>query len=217
MSVKIVLFDLDDTLYPCETGIWPVLADRICAYMQTKLNIPTENIQTIRDQYFHQYGTTLKGLEKHYGVDPVEYLTYVHDIDVRRYVLPDPALNDLLAQIPQTKVICTNADQGHSNRVMQALGVQSHFTQVVDVLRMAPYCKPAPEAFQKVIEVLGDPDPSHYLLVDDSQRNVESARRVGMQAVLVRTGCLPGDGIQQIDRVHDLFKVWDPQTGCFHD
>lgn len=217
MSVQIVLFDLDDTLYPCETGIWPVLANRICAYMQDRLNIPTENIQTIRDQYFHQYGTTLKGLEKNYGVDPVDYLSYVHDIDVRQYVQPDPALEQLLAQIPQPKVICTNADRGHSQRVTKALGVEQHFTQVVDVLRMEPYCKPATEAFLKVIEVLGDPDPSHYLLVDDSQRNVESASNVGMQTVLVRTGCTPANGIRQIDRVHDLLKVWDPQTGRFYD
>lgn len=185
-------------------------------FMQERLHIPDDQVADLRENYYHEYGTTLKGLEIHYAVDPVEYLTYVHDVDVTSFIQPDPKLQTLLDAIPQEKIICTNSDQAHTQRVTSALGIADRFDRVVDVLQMAPYCKPAPESFLKMIQIAGDPSASHYLLLDDSLRNVESARDVGLYAVLVRGGCTCPEGIPQIERIHDLPRIWNPETGRFH-
>lgn len=217
MCIKTVLFDLDDTLYPCDTGLWEALGERMTIYMRDQLHIPEDQIHPLRVKYYGEYGTTLKGLQKFYGVKAEDYLTYVHDVDVTHYINADPDLREMLINIPTNKVIFTNADQGHAKRVTAALGISDCFDQVVDVIRMDPYCKPFPQAYDKVMEIIGDPNPSHYLLLDDFTRNVEAAIKAGMQAILVKQkGEIPA-GIRRIQRIHELPNVWNPQTGEFHD
>ena len=68
MCVKTILFDLDDTLYPSDCGLWDVLSERMSIYMRERLNIPEEQIHPLRMQYYSEYGTTLKGLVRFYDI-----------------------------------------------------------------------------------------------------------------------------------------------------
>jgi putative hydrolase of the HAD superfamily len=216
MPIKTILFDLDETLYPSNTGLWEVMRDRMGVYMRDCIHIPEDQINPIREMYYEQFGTTLRGLERDYGVHAEDYLAYVHNVQVQNFIKPDPALKNILDEIPQRKIIFTNADIQHTQRVTTALGVTDCFCQVVDVMQMAPYCKPFPQAFDLVMKVVGDPDPSHYLLIDDSARNIETAIQYGMQSILVderETQCID---CPKIKNIHELFSVWNAKTGEFN-
>ena len=41
----------------------------------------------MREQYFVTFGTTLNGLRANHGVDPEEYLAFVHDIPLDRLLV----------------------------------------------------------------------------------------------------------------------------------
>lgn len=214
MSLKTILFDLDETLYPSENGLWQVLRDRMDDFMRDRLNIPKEMINSMRQNYYETYGTTLRGLEKDYQVKAEDYLAFVHDVPIHEYVAPDPALGEMLAKLPYRKVIFTNADTNHTQRVLAALGITTCFEKVIDVMAMEPYCKPFPEAFQKAMEMVGDDNPSSYLLFDDAPKNVSAALRAGMQAVLVSKHPSGLDHpVTQIDNIHQLTDVLSKITG----
>lgn len=207
MNIRHILFDLDETLYQPGTGLWPVLGSRMNYFIHTRLGIPMEDVEEIRERYYHTYGTSLRGLQVNYGVDAKEYLDFVHDINVTDFIQPDKKLQEILAKLPANKVIFTNANKAHSHRVLNALGVEQFFSMVIDVVDMDPFCKPYPEAFTTAMRLVGDIDPSHYILFDDSISNVRTAINLGMAAVHVSPSADPCDGVTKINQIHEMVSV----------
>jgi putative hydrolase of the HAD superfamily len=152
-------------------------------------------------------------LELDYQVQAADYLDFVHDVPVHDFVKPDPVLRSILESLPQRKVVFTNANTAHTSRVLSALGVEDYFEKVIDVLQLSPYCKPFPEAFQIAMSSLGDMNPSHYALLDDSIRNIQTSLNLGMKAVLVNPGEVDHDSVIRIDSIHDLPKIWTKLNG----
>jgi len=118
-SITTLLFDLDDTLYHPSSGVWQAIGERINRFMAERVGIPAERVAALREQYFVTFGTTLNGLRANHGVDPEEYLAFVHDIPLDRLLAEDLQLQGMLALLPQRKVIFSNADRAHAQRVLQ--------------------------------------------------------------------------------------------------
>src|SRR5512138_2957376 len=91
-----MFFDLDDTLYPPSSGLWPTLKMRINRYMVERLGIPEQDVPALRERYFRGYGTTLRGLQANHRVDMADYLAYVHDVRLTDYIHPDPVQQAVL-------------------------------------------------------------------------------------------------------------------------
>ena len=122
MQFTTLFFDLDDTLYPPDTGLWGAIAGRITLYMTERMGFPPEQVTSIREKYFREFGTTLRGLQANHNVDMDDYLAFVHNVPLDRYIHPDPAVRAAIAGIPARKFIFTNADTHHAGRVLQAVG-----------------------------------------------------------------------------------------------
>lgn len=203
-----LLFDLDDTLYAGDSGLWDAISRRIYTYMHDVVSIPPDDIDRLRKGYLETYGTTLAGLMKHNQVDPFDYLDFVHDVPLEPYVQPDSELQAMLSSLPQQKAILTNASEDHAHRILKRLGIDSHFSSVIGVATLAFINKPHPDAFHTALDLLGDPDPHTCMLIDDRTPNLMTANRLGMGTVLVG----PYDPLPWLDavisRVHDLPQVF---------
>ena len=79
-----------------------------------KLN-PTD-ARTIQKDYLAEYGTSLSGLMAVHGMDPAEFLDYVHDVDLS-LLKPSPVLRQKIAALPGRKFIYTNGSRGHAKNV----------------------------------------------------------------------------------------------------
>jgi putative hydrolase of the HAD superfamily len=187
-----IFFDLDDTLYPASSGLWPTLKSRINQYMVERLGIAAEEVPSLRERFFRTYGTTLRGLQANYMIDMQEYLAYVHDVRLTDYIRPDPVQQAVLASLEAQKVIFTNADASHAQRVLRVLQIESHFKEIVDVNVMAPYCKPSPEAFKLALQAAGEKDPSRCVVIDDLPHTTRAARAFGFHSLLYGTGTNDG-------------------------
>ena len=108
--LRVILFDLDDTLYARSCGLWPAIGQRINDYMMERLSLPPEVAIAMRQVYLDKYGTTLNGLRAEFGIDTEDYLAYVHDLPLERYLEPSRDLDQMLARLPLRKVIFTNSD-----------------------------------------------------------------------------------------------------------
>ena len=64
--------------------------------MYERIGLSWEEIPQLRQAYYENYGTTLRGLQQHYQVDAEDYLAYVHDLPLEDYLEPDPELRELL-------------------------------------------------------------------------------------------------------------------------
>ena len=184
MRFTTLFFDLDDTLYPASTGLWHAIKDRMNLYMRERLCLPEAEIPALRERYFKTYGTTLRGLQQHHGVDTAEYLAYVHDLPLEDYLTPNPVVRDVIASLPTRNLIFTNADIPHAQRVLQVLELDDLFDSIVDVNAVAPYCKPMPESFAIAMDLADEPDPRKCVMIDDLPRTTRAAREVGMASLL---------------------------------
>ena len=179
-----VFFDLDDTLYPASSGLWPTLKDRMNRYMIERLGIPPEDVPQLRERYFRVYGTTLRGLQANHKIDVEDYLAYVHDVRLTDYIHPDPVQQAVLAALATRNIIFTNADVNHVRRVLKVLEIEPYFSAVVDINAMEPYCKPSPQAFELALRAAGEARPSDCAMIDDLPHTTRAARAFGFYSLL---------------------------------
>jgi pyrimidine 5'-nucleotidase len=185
MHFTALFFDLDDTLYPSNTGLWNAIRDRMGLYMHEKIGIPWEDIPRLRIQFFEKFGTTLRGLQHYYTVDTEEYLAFVHDLPLDQYLVPEPAVRSLLKGLPQPKWVFTNADAAHAGRVLKVLDLSDCFQGVIDIHKLNFACKPEKVTYLRALELAEQEDPRTCLLVEDAIRNLAPAHALGFTTVLI--------------------------------
>ena len=168
------------------------------------LRIPADKVPTLRRHYFETYGTTLRGLQRHYDVDTDDFLKFVHDLALHEYLRPQTEVAQLIASLPQRKYIFTNADEAHASRVLSMLQMEGLFLGVIDVRAMDFHCKPEPEAYKIALNLAGNPDPQACLMIDDSQRNLEPAQALGFKTIHVTHEMPSSDGHLSISNLCEL-------------
>jgi putative hydrolase of the HAD superfamily len=184
MNFKTIFFDLDDTLYSHESGLWLAIKDRIQLFMHEILGMDWDKIPATRDYYFETYGTTLRGIQAHHNVDEQVYHDYVHQINLADYIAPDPELNAVLESLPQRKIIFTSADARHAERVLAHMQIRPYFDKVLDIFALKPYAKPQQEAFKRAFELVGESDSHACVMIDDLRKTAYAAREFGMFSIL---------------------------------
>jgi putative hydrolase of the HAD superfamily len=120
-----------------------------------------------------------------HGIDPHEYLEFVHRID-HSPIRPDARLDRALSLLPGRKLVFTNGSVDHAAKVMGRLGVARHFSDVFDIAAAKFTPKPEPEPYRALL-ARHDIRPERAVMIDDMPRNLEPAAALGMTTVWVRT------------------------------
>jgi len=202
------LFDLDNTLYPKSSGLMGEIGNRINRYMVERLGIGEDEVSQRRVAFLRKWGTTLNALRRHYDVDPDEFLDFVHDIRLERYLQINPVLDGMLQRLDLRKIVFTNADARHARRVLSQTGILQHFEMIFDIHMLDFINKPDRRAYVRILEFIGA-RPEECVLIEDSPSNIRTAKDLGMVTVMVG-GDRQVDGahfhIQNITDFEDLFS-----------
>jgi putative hydrolase of the HAD superfamily len=202
-SYQYLIFDLDDTLYSHRTGLMEEIGRRILLYMTGRMGFSPQESVELRKRFNVQYGTVLCGLQNEYHIDPADYLHFVHDVPLRNYLALDPSLDAMLSRIPLSKAVFTNADTTHAQRVLDCLGIAHHFPVIVDIYAVEFYCKPRPEAYRRMLDLIGV-EGRNCIMVEDSARNLHPASELfGITAVIVDG--IKSDGVDYA--ISDLLEL----------
>lgn len=204
MGWRTLFLDLDDTLYPGSSGVWQAIGVRIHKYMVQRVGLAPEDADRLRGSYLDAYGTTLNGLVANFHVDPLDYLEFVHDIPVEEMLEPDPFLRQLLASLAQRKIVFTNANRRHADRVLKCLGIADVIDAIADLFALEMTNKPEAAAYQKAMALAGEPDPTACVIVDDMLRNLIPAGRLGMTTVLISSNDVHAPVDRRIASIHEL-------------
>ncbi|XP_057998283.1 uncharacterized protein C24B11.05 [Hevea brasiliensis] len=127
-----LLFDLDETLYPNSSGLAQHVTKNIEEYMIQKLRIEESQVPELCVSLYKYYGTTLAGLRAiGYKFDYDDFHNFVHGKLPYDILKPDLVLRNLLHSVPVRKVVFTNADKNHAERVLNRLGLEDCFEGVI--------------------------------------------------------------------------------------
>ncbi|MGL5114134.1 MAG: pyrimidine 5'-nucleotidase, partial [Beijerinckiaceae bacterium] len=120
------VFDLDNTLYPPDSALWPQIDDRITAYVMELYGLDGLASRALQKHFYKHHGTTLKALMDNDAIDTDDFLHFVHDID-RSSLLPNLPLRAAIDALPGRKLILTNGSVRHAEDTTRALGIDDLF------------------------------------------------------------------------------------------
>ncbi len=179
------LFDLDNTLYPHSCRLFDQIDRRMGEFVQGYLRLDPAEARRLQKQYLREHGTTMNGLMRVHGLDPRDFLDYVHAIDLTP-VDPNPALDAALAALPGRKLIYTNGSESHAERVLTRLGIADHFEAVFDIVAADYEPKPERGPFERLLRRHAVAAEG-TVFFDDMPRNLAPAAELGMTTVWVES------------------------------
>jgi len=200
---KLILFDLDETLYPRSAKLMEIITRRINQYIADKFGVPIERASELRRRFRDLYGTALRGMmEEGYPINIDDYFSYVHDIELDGVLAADPQLRAMLMGIPLRRAVLTNSNIEHALRILQHMGIYDCFERVIDIRALSFRNKPDPLAYKLALEMLRV-EPHEVIFVEDTPVNTRAARLIGMTTILIE--CPTSDAADYfLDRVLDV-------------
>mmetsp|Transcript_13573 Transcript_13573/g.26970 ORF Transcript_13573/g.26970 Transcript_13573/m.26970 type:complete len:298 (+) Transcript_13573:49-942(+) len=211
--VKVLIFDIDDTLYPFTNGFTTHRNGSVALqYMVDIMGFKNrEAAAKVRQPLFLKYHSTAKALAvaadegllppnldgSPRKFDPQSLADYWSKNAAFDMIAPDPPLRKCLNRLKSEAglhiVAFTNAPKRYGVKVLSRLGVSDAFDDglVFGVDDVLPFCKPERSAFEAVLsrvrEAVGDNgiEFEDCVMFEDSMKNVRAAKALGMGTVLL--------------------------------
>ncbi|WP_045389292.1 pyrimidine 5'-nucleotidase [Falsirhodobacter sp. alg1] len=181
--VRAWVFDLDNTLYHPSARLFDQIEVRMTDWVMRTLSVTRDHADHLRATYWRLHGTTLAGLMREHGVDPVPYLEDVHDISLT-HLTPDAELARGIANLPGRRFVYTNGSAPYAERVLAARGLSGLFDGIYGVENADFQPKPDETAYRTVFAKAGI-DPAEGAMFEDDPRNLLVPHAMGMQTVHV--------------------------------
>ena len=181
--VETWVFDLDNTLYPQGSALWPQIDQRITLFLSHLFGIDGMSSRALQKYYYERYGTTLRGLMEDDKISPGAFLDFVHDID-RSSLLPNHTLAAAIAALPGRKLILTNGSREHALKTARQLGIDHLFEDIFDIVAAGLVPKPEASAYATFFDKHGV-DPARAAMFEDIEKNLAVPHARGMATVLV--------------------------------
>ena len=185
-NINTWIFDLDNTLYSADSGIFQQVHILMGKFVSEHLNIELEEAKKLQKKYYKQHGTTLRGMMDNHGVDPDHFLSEVHRLDYS-IVHPNKKLNIELEKLEGRKIIYTNANRQHADNVLKKLELDHLFEEIFDIKNANYIPKPEITPYKQIIKEFNI-DPLNAIMFDDIAKNLVPAKKVGFMSVWINAG-----------------------------
>ena len=180
------IFDLDNTLYSADSGIFQQVHRLMGEFISKNLNMDMPEAKKLQSKYYKQHGTTLRGLMDNHGIDPDHFLDEVHRLDYS-IVGPNKILNEELHKLQGRKIIYTNANKKHVIDVLDRINLTNFFDEIFDI-KMANYIpKPELKPYEQIIDLFNI-EPNSSAMFDDIAKNLVPAKKVNFTSVWIDAG-----------------------------
>ncbi len=180
------IFDLDNTLYSADSGIFQQVHQLMGEFISKNLNMDMSDAKKLQSKYYKQHGTTLRGLMDNHGIDPDHFLDEVHRLDYS-IVGSNKTLNEELHKLEGRKIIYTNANKKHVIDVLDRIDLSNFFDEIFDI-KMANYIpKPELKPYEQIINLFNI-EPKSSAMFDDIAKNLVPAKKVNFTSVWIDAG-----------------------------
>ena len=180
------IFDLDNTLYSADSGIFQQVHQLMGEFISKNLSMDMSDAKKLQSKYYKQHGTTLRGLMDNHGIDPDHFLDEVHRLDYS-IVGSNKILNEELHKLEGRKIIYTNANKKHVIDVLDRIDLSNFFDEIFDI-KMANYIpKPDLKPYEQIINLFNI-EPESSAMFDDIAKNLVPAKKVNFTSVWIDAG-----------------------------
>lgn len=185
---RVWFFDLDNTIHDASHAIFEQISLGMVNAVMEHMQIDPVASKALCELYWRRYGATMIGMHKHHQLDPEQFLLDSHGFDVAKYMRFEHHLPALLAAVPGTKYILTNAPVHYAAQVLDHLNISQYFAGICAVNHMVVLGqykpKPAPSLLRQLQSSLKLAS-EQCILVEDTLSNLKSAKKEGWQTVYI--------------------------------
>ena len=181
------IFDLDNTMYDINLGLFKKISNRITDFIMSKYSLDIDQAKKIQKEYYLKYGLTLRGLIVEKKLEPEEFLDYVHDVEH-----PELKKNDQLISkiriLEGKKIIFTNATSKHAKKILKILELEHDFDQIIDIKDLEYIPKPDKRSYKKLLECLNlnKENLDKTIFFEDTVKNLIPAKELGITTVWMK-------------------------------
>ena len=181
------IFDLDNTMYDINLGLFKKISNRITDFIMSKYSLDIDQAKKIQKEYYLKYGLTLRGLIVEKKLEPDEFLDYVHDVEH-----PELKKNDQLISkiriLEGKKIIFTNATSKHAKKILKILELEHDFDQIIDIKDLEYIPKPDKRSYKKLLECLNlnKENLDKTIFFEDTVKNLIPAKKLGITTVWMK-------------------------------
>ena len=181
------IFDLDNTMYDINLGLFKKISNRITDFIMSKYSLDIDQARKIQKEYYLKYGLTLRGLIVEKKLEPDEFLDYVHDVEH-----PELKKNDQLISkiriLEGKKIIFTNATSKHAKKILKILELEHDFDQIIDIKDLEYIPKPDKRSYKKLLECLNlnKENLDKTIFFEDTVKNLIPAKELGITTVWIK-------------------------------
>ena len=184
-SRRVWIFDLDNTLHDARPEIFPSMHEQMNAWLRRRFELDEAGASEMRSFFWERYGTTMRGLVRHFGEDPKKFIRETHQFpELASMVIGENALGHALARLEGKRLVFSNAPRHYVEEVLRALGVARWFDAVYTIENTRYRPKPAFQGFRVLLRA-HNLDAHRCALIDDMPENLRAAKRLGMSTVWV--------------------------------
>ena len=180
------IFDLDNTLYDINLGVFKKISKRMTKFIINELELDEYKAKTLQKEMFLKYGLTLRGLIVEKKINPDRFLNYVHDVD-HPELTRDNELISLLRNLSGKKYIYTNAPYNHAKKILTVLGAFDLFDDILDIKKTDYIPKPDLTSFEIMQRKFGISfkNVKKSIFIEDTVKNLKPAKQIGMSTVWI--------------------------------
>jgi putative hydrolase of the HAD superfamily len=203
--LRLVLLDLDNTLYPESLGMDRDIDRRMNEYVALYLDLAIDAAHELRRERARKYGTTLEWLTVEHGFsDPEAFFAAVHPEGEEYCIENDPELARALDAVELPKAVLTNSPAEHARRVLAKLGVADRIEAIYDIRFNSLRGKPHAEAYRRACQASGVAVPE-VLFVDDMPKYVRGFIELGGRGLLIdEAGRFAAEGLPRARSLVEL-------------
>jgi pyrimidine 5'-nucleotidase len=185
MKYKLIIFDLDGTLYKIPKEMNKKIEDRVNSFYAEKFNLNKREAERIRNELKKKYGTSILVFRK-FGIDENEFYEKIFgDIEPKDYIKEDKKLVKILKDIGLKKVILTNSPRFFALKVLDTLGIEQNIFDLIVTANDYHTVKPNKEAFLNITNYFNVSPLETIVVGDEAEKDLKTAHELGMKTILV--------------------------------
>lgn len=205
MSIKMMIFDQDGTLYPDNHKLFQYTRIRTKEWLAKKLKVSFEEIERIYNELPKKYPNPYLGFIS-LGCSVKEYMDEVFDkIEPSKFLVFNPVIYDFFLNSSSLKALVTLASPKYTEELQKTLQLIDFYDEILYLKDFKTYSKK--QCYEKLAKDFNLDFQEICVIGDSYENDIIPARELGCKVVLISKETKNIGNISKVKSIEDFINL----------